>query len=102
MPRDSTVACVGERSTPIRTTGHDKARFTVILAAMADGRKLKPFVVFKGIRPIAELNRFPGVVVRLSKNGWMDEALTLEWLDTTWGHLSFSRRVLIWDAYRCV
>ena len=37
MPGDTTVSCVGECSVTIRTTGHDKRRFTVILAAMADG-----------------------------------------------------------------
>ncbi len=40
----TTIARVGERSVSIRTTGHDKGRFTVILAAMADDRKLKPYV----------------------------------------------------------
>ena len=37
MPGDHTVARVGERSVSVRATGHDKSRFTVILAAMADG-----------------------------------------------------------------
>ena len=40
-----------------------KKRFTVCLSAMADGRKLKPYVVFKGVRPIAELKKVSGVVV---------------------------------------
>ena len=101
-PVTNTISRVGERSVPIRTTGHDKGRFTVILAAMASGTKLKPFVVFKGVRPIPELMRFPRVVVRLSSNAWMNEELTLEWLDSVWGRLSFQRRLLIWDAYRCV
>ena len=102
MPGDTTVASVGERSIPIRTSGHEKSRFTVILAALADGRKLQPFVVFKGVRPVPELSRFPGVVVRLSRNGWMNEALTVEWLDAVWGRLSFRRLLLVWDAYRYV
>ena len=37
MPGDDTVALVGEHSVSVRATGHDKGRFTVILAAMADG-----------------------------------------------------------------
>ena len=100
MPGDTTISRVGDRTVSIRTTGHDKGRFTVLLAAMADGRKLKPFVVFKGVRPIPELNQVPGVVVRLSRNGWMDEALTLNWIDSVWGQLSFQRRLLVWDAFR--
>ena len=51
MPGETTVEHVGTRSVPLRTTGHEKSRFTVVLAAMADGRKLKPFVVLKGVRP---------------------------------------------------
>ena len=44
MPGDTTVTHTGEQSVPIRTTGHDKGRYTVVLAAMADGRKLKPYM----------------------------------------------------------
>ena len=95
MPGDTTVTQVGDRSVPIRTTGHDKGRFTVILSAMANGNKLKPFVVFKGVSPISELTRHPGAVVMMSRNGWMNEDLTLVYLDKVWGQLSFVRRLLI-------
>ena len=78
MPGDTTVSRVGEHTVSIRTTGHDKGRFTVILAAMADGRKLNPFVVFNRVRAIAELNRVQGVVVAMSRNGWMNEELTIQ------------------------
>ena len=55
MPGETTVTHTGERSVPVRMTGHEKARFTVCLSAMAYGRKLKPYVVFKGVRPIPEI-----------------------------------------------
>jgi hypothetical protein len=48
MPGNYTVEMVGRKSVPIKTTGKDYHRFTVVLCAMADGRKLKPFVIFKG------------------------------------------------------
>ena len=80
MPGETTVTHTGDRSVTIRTTGHDKGRFTVVLAAMADGRKLSPYVVFKGVRPIAELTKESGVVVAYSKNGWMNEGLTIDWV----------------------
>ena len=69
MPEETNVTRTGARSIPIRTTGHDKGRFVIVhvLAAMADGRKLKPFVVFKGVRPVAELMRVQGVVVAFSR-----------------------------------
>ncbi len=101
MPGETTVTRTGDRSVPIRTTGHDKGRLTVTLAAMADGRKLKPYVVFKGVRPIAELDKEPGIIVAYSKNGWMNENLTKNWIKRGWGALSFGRRLLVWDAYRC-
>ena len=101
MPGETTITNTGQRSVPVCTTGHDKARFTVVLSAMADGRKLKPFVVFKGIRPIAELERVSGVIVAYSKNGWMNESLTIDWVKRGWGTLNFGRRLLVWDAYRC-
>ena len=79
----------------------DKGCFTVILTALADGRKLKPFVVFKGVCLIQELTRFPGAVVCMHRNGWMSEDLTIQYLNKVWGQLSFTCRLLIWDAYRC-
>ena len=68
MPRDTTVMRAGECTVLICTAGHDKWRFTctVVLAAMADGRKLKPFVVFKGVHIIHMLNCIPGVVVHVA------------------------------------
>jgi transposase-like protein len=101
MPGDTTITRVGSQSVPVRTTGHEKARFTVVLAAMADGTKLKPFVIFKGVRAIPELNQIQGVVVALSRNGWMNEQLTKDWVNRVWGRLAFSRRLLVWDAYKC-
>ena len=77
MPGATTITDSGEGSVPVRITGHEKNRFTVCLSAMADGRKLKPYVVFKGKRQIRELQKVPGVVVVLSSNGWMNEDLTL-------------------------
>ena len=100
MPGGTTITRQGERSVPLRTTGHKKSRFTVVLSAMADGRKLKPYVVFKGMRTIPELNT-PGVVVVLSKNGWMNEELTMDWVKRVWGSLNFGHRLLVWDAYKC-
>ena len=57
MPGDTTVSHTGEHSVTISATGHDKGWFTVILAAIAEGKKFKPFVVFKGVQPIAAFNR---------------------------------------------
>ena len=61
MSEEMTIMQMGARPVPIRTTGHDKGRYMFILAAMADGRKLQPFIVFKRVRPVAELQRASGI-----------------------------------------
>ena len=101
MPGETTVTHTGDRSVPVRSTGHNKGQFTVVLAAMADGRKLNPFVVFKGVRPIAELDRKPRVIVAYSRNDWMNEEITKDWVKRGWGTPSFGRRLLVWDPYKC-
>ena len=100
MPGDTTVKRTGDSTVSIRTTGHDKGRFTVIVAAMVDGRKLTPFVVFKDVHTIPAPTQVPGVVVALSRNGWINKLLTVKWLDLVWGLLSFQHHLLVWDAYR--
>ena len=47
MPSDTTVAPLGAHSIPIKTTGHTKDHYTVILTARADGTKLKLYIVFE-------------------------------------------------------
>ena len=80
MPGETTVERPGKRSVPMHTTGHEKARFTDVLAKMANGKKLKPFVVFKGICAVPELALVHGVVVGLTHNGWMNEDVTKDWV----------------------
>ena len=78
MPGETTITGRGEWSVPLRTTGHEKGRFTVVLSAMANGRKLKPYVVFKGARAKPEMST-TGVIVALSKNGWMKSWRKIGW-----------------------
>ena len=47
MPTSKTVDSVGAKTVLLKTTGHEKTRFTVVLACLADGTKLKPMVIFK-------------------------------------------------------
>ena len=87
----------------IKTTGHEKNHFTVVLTAKSDGVKLKPFVVFKskGACILKGLSQIQGIVVRFSQNGWMNDSLTIDYLKSIIGALSFDKCLLIWDAYRC-
>ena len=104
MPSDTTVHFTGSQSVPLKTTGHEKNHYTVVLTSKADGTKLKPFVVFKGkgTHLIKQLSTISGLVVRFSVNGWMNDSLTTEYLRTIVGAFSFSgNRLMVWDAYRC-
>ena len=106
---DSTVEKTGAKDVQLKTTGHEKQRYTVILAARADGTKELPCVVFKGKgkRVEPELKNMTGIRIYFSDNGWMNSDLTERWLQETFaaGALfasqSGSRQLLVWDAYRC-
>ena len=103
MPSDTTVALCGKLSVPLKSTGHEKKHFTVVLTAHANGMKMKPFVVFKGkgTRLRKELEQIPGIVVRFSSNGWMNDTLTIDYLCSIVGAFSFNKQPLVWDAYHC-
>ena len=101
MPTDTTVDFKGVKSVPIKTTGHEKSRITVILAARASGQKIKPTLIFKGKKMDPELEKVKGVKVLMSPNGWMNQELTISWLHNSVGKMSFNKRLLVWDAYRC-
>ena len=103
MPSDTTIDVTGSRCVPLKTTGHEKDHFTIVLSAHTDGTKLKPYVVFKGkgTRLMKDLNKIQGIAGRFSVNGWMNDKLTIDYLDSIIGSLSFSKRLMVWDAYRC-
>jgi hypothetical protein len=47
MPSTRTVNIKGAKEVRIRTTGNEKANFTVILSITSDGKKLPPMVFLK-------------------------------------------------------
>uniref|UniRef100_A0A915IKC9 HTH CENPB-type domain-containing protein n=1 Tax=Romanomermis culicivorax TaxID=13658 RepID=A0A915IKC9_ROMCU len=47
MLSDSIMDVVGTKQVPIKTSGHEKMRITVMLCAKLNGIKCKPFVLFK-------------------------------------------------------
>ena len=66
----------------LKTSGHEKDHYTVVLTAKADRSKLKPFIMFKGkgTRLIKNLSSIPGLVVHFSANGWLNDSLTIKYL----------------------
>ena len=71
-----------------------------MLGAMANGKKLPPYILFKGKLFPQELRGFTEAVISVSENGWMNATTTEEWLSRCWGTFAFSRRLLVWDAFR--
>ena len=101
MPGVTTISKTGTKMIPIRTTGHEKNRLTVCLAAKADGTKMPPYIVITRKKFPAELSNISGVVVACSDNGWMNDDLTIDWVNRVWGNFGFGKRFLVWDSFKC-
>ena len=67
------MGCVGTWFVLLRTMGCEKSHFTFVLAFVADGQKLKPFVVVGGVCPIPELVLVSGAVYNW--NSWVNKEL---------------------------
>ena len=102
MPGNTSLEEKGQRTVAVKSTGHEKDRFTVVLGARADGSKMHPMIIFKGKRKDKALDRILGVIIQMQENAWMDEELTLKWLRTVWGGLAATRerRMLVWDEFK--
>lgn len=98
---DSAISTTGKRrglrSAP-RTTDHDKSHVTVVLAANAEGSKLKPYVVFRSVRDAKALRGVDGAVVSANHHGRMNDRLTVDWLRKVLGKPGVAPRLLVWDS----
>ena len=56
---NTTVDRKGKQSVPLKSTGHEKQHFTMILSSKADGTKLKPYIVFKGVADATSTGSVP-------------------------------------------
>ena len=50
MPSNKTVHKIGDKTITIKTQQKEKLRISVILAICSNGKKLKPFIIFKGAK----------------------------------------------------
>lgn len=103
MPLDTTLQKTGSKSVSILTGGNTKLRCTVMLCALADGTKLRPYVIFKR-KTLPKVTFPPGVVVRVQENSWMTSDLVIDWLKTVWetrpGAMLARRSMLVLDSFR--
>ncbi|CAG8462456.1 5311_t:CDS:2, partial [Paraglomus occultum] len=99
--RNLTIDECGARTVNIRTTGHERSHFTVVLACMADGTKLPPVIIFK-LENVPRANFPADVFVRANSNGWMDETEMRWWIDCIWSKrcpFSNPRSLLVMDSF---
>ena len=100
MPTPVIVHKKGEKSVIVKSTGNEKSHVTVMLACLADGTKLPPYVILK--RKTAPKEAMPaGIVVRAQEKGWMESELVVDWLKVVWGTrcgaLGKKRNMLVMD-----
>ena len=79
------------------TTGNEKSKITVMLAAMADGTKLPPMELLKAAPPPADTPS--GMINKMTPTSWANEDIILSWLNLVWRR-STEKRLLIWDTFR--
>ena len=73
LPSSLSLEFTGSRTVSVKTCGAEKRSFTVVLAVAADGTKLSPKVVFKGVRAPRDLVVPNSLRVSFHKKGWMDK-----------------------------
>ncbi len=92
-----------ERCEALKTRNHKESHLTVVLAAKADGTKLRPYIIFRGavdeVRTMQQ--QITSAVITTSANGLMTDALTADWLQSVVGKFNPTPRLLVWDAYHC-
>lgn len=104
LPGNHTIDMKGNKTVLVKTTGHEKTHFTVVLGCMADGTKLKPMVIFKR-KTLPKAEKFPAeVIVHAHPKGWMDEEGIFLWFNKVWdirpGALFKKKALLVWDQFR--
>ena len=103
MVSETTVEATGAKDVPVKSTGHEKVRVSVCLAAKLEGTRLKPFIVFGAAKRESKSlhdKHKRQCSVASSSNAWMNEKLTLRWCDEVLGQFTFQKRFLAWDLFK--
>src|SRR6266542_533001 len=102
LPSNATINQKSAKTGNIRTTGHERASFTVVLGCMVDGTKLPAVCIFK-LKNIPK-EKFPhGIYIRVNEKGWVNEQEMLWWIETVWtsrNPFGNPRSMLVLDSFR--
>ena len=72
LPSNITIDHKGTKTVSIRITRYEHSSFTVVLAYMADGKKLPAVCIFK-LKNVPRENFPHGIYIRANEKGWMNE-----------------------------
>ena len=76
---------MGQKIISQKSSGHEKKRFSVVLAALDSRVKLKPMVIFKDLKKVPkEVKDRKDVVVAVSKGGSLTPELMQLWVRQVW------------------
>ena len=102
MISETTVEATGAKNVLMKSTGHEKVRVSVCLAAKLDRAKLQPFIVFGVAKrePKSLHDKYKQQCsVAGSSNAWVNEELALKQCDEVLGQFKFQKRLLAWDSF---
>lgn len=103
VPSNRTVDDNGVKTVTVKTSGHEKSHYTVVLACCADGTKLPPMLIFKG-KTMPKEDIPQGVIVHVHDKGWMDQDGMKIWFEKVWsrrpGGLLCKPALLVLDQFR--
>ena len=105
MARKKTLAKVGTKIIPVKTSGHDRKRYSVILAGFDNKEKALPGVIFKGLKKVpAEVRYLTDCFVGVASGGSMTPEVLKLWLRKVWAKRPTkdffrSPNILGWDMH---
>ena len=104
LPSNQTYDMQGVKTVRMRTTGHEKLRFSVVLTALANGTKLMPMLIFRNLKNVPKGNFPKNCHIAVSKGGCMTTDLMTQWMDKVWqrrpGNIFRKPGLLVCDKHR--
>ena len=112
MPSNKTVHKIGAKTITINTQQQEKLRISVILAICSNGKKLKPFIIFKGAKKgkiFKNLLKEEYVIskkciIACNANAWSTTEIIKEWIINVYipffSGQELSKTLLVFDHAR--
>lgn len=102
-PTNNIIEEAGTKSVIIKTLGNEKMCSIAVLAVLADGMKLPPYVILK--RKTMLKDQLPtGIIVRCQNQGWISTDLMKYWLNIVWnkrpGVLECKKRIFVLGTFK--